>query len=407
MLLFVVVVACIALLSHAFDASSSPGLNVRSFGAKGDGRTDDTAAFVKALAAAARSQKRLYVPAGVYPVRRLRLPDGVSLKGASSRTTWVRGGMTFGSRQHIFDLKIGDAGSSAVRNVAGATGTVFERCHFRGGGGAWPNEAVLAIGQKASCSNLLFKDCEVERNLGVEDSTFGRCYNNISVYAQASTVRDITFEGCHVGVSNGQGGHDTGSPRMGIECWVQNGSPGWQNITLRGCVFEATDGTCLDFADGSDATMAANGVLVEGCTLKGAGVVAPTTAPSNTIAVECPSGVVIRNNTIYRSYQPVFGMSHLHASGPGVVITGNTFDLVAANGVTPYGYDPFNLMGYDNVFTGNTVTCNYGSGIVDLNGAHNNTVTGNTFVIGAAYGHAAIREYNGSSGNTVTPNTVD
>ena len=36
-------------------------------------------------------------------------------------------------------------------------------------------------------------------------------------------VTDITFDGCHVGVSNGAAsGRTIGSPRMGLECWCED-----------------------------------------------------------------------------------------------------------------------------------------------------------------------------------------
>ena len=400
MLLFVFVVVSIALVPHADDASTSPGLNVSSFGAKGDGRTDDTAAFGKALAAAARSKRRLYVPAGVYLVRRLRLSDGVSLKGASSRTTWLKGHIEFGSGSAFTDLKIGDSGSSAIHNLAGATGTTFTRCHFRGGGGATPNQAVVALGYKNSCDGILFKDCEVERNLGV-DASLSEAYNNISIYSQTAAPRNITFDGCHIGVFNGVA---TGSPRMGVECWVQNGSAGWFDLTFRNCVFEPTFCHNIDLADSFISGSVSRNVLIEGCTLKGAGADGGHSWTNN-IDIECPDGVVIRNNTFYRSYLGAIAMSHMHSTGPGAIITGNVFDFSYNNGITPKGSDPFTLSGYDNVFTGNTVICNYGSGIVDLAEATNNTVTGNTFVVGSSYGNPVIKQW-GGSGNITSPNTV-
>ena len=45
---------------------SSAAINARSFGAKGDGRTDDTAAIQKALDAAAANHDSVFLPAGTY-----------------------------------------------------------------------------------------------------------------------------------------------------------------------------------------------------------------------------------------------------------------------------------------------------------------------------------------------------
>src|SRR5688572_16678840 len=46
-----------------------PGLNVRDFGAVGDGRTDDTFAFDAAIRALPASGGRIHVPEGIYMLR--------------------------------------------------------------------------------------------------------------------------------------------------------------------------------------------------------------------------------------------------------------------------------------------------------------------------------------------------
>ena len=144
---------CVAQLPVACGASTKAELNVRSYGATGNGKTDDTAAFVKAMRAAAKSRQRLFVPAGVYRVGRLSMPNGVSLKGAGRRTTWLKGRLDFGSNEHISGLKIGPASATncAVHNLSGATNTVFAGCHFRGGGGepGWVKSPVVSLGANA------------------------------------------------------------------------------------------------------------------------------------------------------------------------------------------------------------------------------------------------------------------
>ena len=205
-------------------------VNVRSYGAKGDGRTDDTAAFAKAMRTASGSHRRLFVPAGVYRLARLSPPDGLVMRGDGSGASWLKGHLDFGSNQTISNLKIGDAGNSAVYNRAGAHDTVFNRCRFRGGGSTAASSMapVIALGMHNSCNGITFRDCEVERNLGTETtSNYDNCFNDISVYSNYATVpADILFEGCHVGVSNGAGGHDTGSPRMGSSATQADVSPG-------------------------------------------------------------------------------------------------------------------------------------------------------------------------------------
>jgi hypothetical protein len=72
------------LLSPAARGQSIPGtLNVRDFGAKGDGRTDDTAAFQKALdASAAAGGGKVIAPRGAYFFAgHLNVPAAVTLAG--------------------------------------------------------------------------------------------------------------------------------------------------------------------------------------------------------------------------------------------------------------------------------------------------------------------------------------
>ena len=72
------------ILAGACLAEGTPGaLNVRDFGAKGDGKTDDTSAFQKALDACANLDGGIVeVPAGKYLIKtHLAIPPAVTLEG--------------------------------------------------------------------------------------------------------------------------------------------------------------------------------------------------------------------------------------------------------------------------------------------------------------------------------------
>jgi hypothetical protein len=56
-------------------------INVKDYGACGDGSTDDTAAVQQAIDAAAERQETVYLPAGIYPVSGLRIHDYTGIKG--------------------------------------------------------------------------------------------------------------------------------------------------------------------------------------------------------------------------------------------------------------------------------------------------------------------------------------
>ena len=61
-----------------------PYVNLRDFGALGDGAADDTKAFCSALRAAAQGDGTLYVPAGTYRIQPVRIPSSVTILGHAS-----------------------------------------------------------------------------------------------------------------------------------------------------------------------------------------------------------------------------------------------------------------------------------------------------------------------------------
>jgi hypothetical protein len=278
------------------------------------------------------------------------VPNGVNVVGLGSDNSWLQGKLLFGSNSRISGLKIGDYGVAAVHNVNGATNTVFEGCRFRGGGGN-SYTYVVDLGMHARASNISFIGCQVERNLGSEDGSFSRGFNNVTIWSGTdSAVTDILFEGCHVGVSNGVA---TGSPRMGLECYTDSGS-GWQRVTIRGCTFEVTDCHALDFSD--EPNSRSRGVLIEGCLIKGAGLARRLYGCC--IDFEYPQGAVVRNNTIYRAWEHAIQMTDRGDSRytpAQATFTGNTIDVTVDNGVITAGYNQVKLHGTGNVWENNTI----------------------------------------------------
>jgi parallel beta-helix repeat protein len=73
--------AALLLLS---SAAANATVSVRDFGAKGDGKTDDTPAFQRALAAGGGE---LFIPEGQYRIANLKIPDGTMVRGVGVRST--------------------------------------------------------------------------------------------------------------------------------------------------------------------------------------------------------------------------------------------------------------------------------------------------------------------------------
>ncbi|MGC8863790.1 MAG: glycosyl hydrolase family 28-related protein, partial [Armatimonadota bacterium] len=86
---FVLVAALLFAAPAAIEAQLV--VNVRDFGAKGDGTTDDTAAFQAALDSIADKGGTVSVPAGTYLIKtHLRIPNDVTLEGVWQIPTCFR-----------------------------------------------------------------------------------------------------------------------------------------------------------------------------------------------------------------------------------------------------------------------------------------------------------------------------
>jgi len=74
----------------AFARSAAAPAHVNSFGIKGDGKTDDTAAIQRAMDAVGQSGGAVVLPAGRYLVAgSLRVPPGVTLAGVHDAPQWA------------------------------------------------------------------------------------------------------------------------------------------------------------------------------------------------------------------------------------------------------------------------------------------------------------------------------
>lgn len=398
-----------------YDAVTQGGLD-------NTGATSVTSGILTCISAyKAAGYSGLYFPAGHYQLNTdLIVPDGTRLVGWSMTDSHLRGHVDFGSNSFFVDLRIGDIkGKSAIHNVNGASTTSFTRCHFRGGGntaGDQDNKSVVCLGSgdntttlRRDCDHITFTDCEVECNYGTENASRTIGYNNIFIIEQGAHVHDITFDGCHIGVTNGV---RSGSPRMGIEVWTTTATePGWENIIIRDCIFEVTDCTTINLANST--VCQASGGIIHGNTIKGAGrSMGDTTDFGYGICLEWPENVSVTNNTIYRcGYAAIWHANVDNLAGMAYQYTGNVINYdIAYDGVSAGNRCIVQLEGDDVVFTGNTITVHNQSGlerVIEIDKCTGATVTGNTLNIDATKNAVAIVQYiPTNSGNTVTPNTV-
>ena len=95
-------------------ARSDTVFNVRDFGAKGDGKTSDTAAIQAALDAAGKVSGTVWFPAGVYPCHALKAPAHVTLK---ADPVWI-----FHKDLKGAVLLLDDPSASCLLDITGAYG---------------------------------------------------------------------------------------------------------------------------------------------------------------------------------------------------------------------------------------------------------------------------------------------
>jgi len=381
-------------------------LDVKTLGAAGDGKTDDSAAVQRAVDQAASTGETVYLPAGTYACSTaVKLPDHVRLRGQGD-VSWLKGELWFASSDVVEQLKIGDVGACAVTNARGATGTSFVGCRLHGGGSqAGVDSSVVYLGgPQGNVSHVLFSRCAIERTSYVPPAGVDAYANNVgntitihefSNLPDGAHVEHITFRRCHLGASNGRA---TGALRMMMEayCWdnhTNRSYHGWKDLTFEACTIEASDTTDLDFADRplvSDPTRhSASGVLVSGCTFLGAHRNRTSPYTGLPIVYECPTGIVIKNNRFYASPHDAIAGSWVQGStnAPGLLIEGNTFDMTRSPiGLTHERGEPcICLVGYGSRVTGNTFIYDIGEGVVvrgsggGSRAAVGNLVQGNSF----------------------------
>jgi hypothetical protein len=92
-------------------------LNVRQFGAAGDGQTDDTQAIQAAIDAAMARAGQVYFPPGVYACSKIRLKPHVTLTGCATWTYWYYKGSV---------IKLIDPAARCLFDATGAIGVVID-----------------------------------------------------------------------------------------------------------------------------------------------------------------------------------------------------------------------------------------------------------------------------------------
>ena len=367
------------------------GVSVRSYGAKGNGANDDTAAIKAALSAvAAKGGGTVFVPAGDYRVSSLNIPAGVNVVGEGMNRSWLHGAVKPSSTLTLSDLKLGTP-SRQFRFTNGTHDALLLRCRIVGG-----PTAIAFIGNVVR--DVTFRKCVIDPNR----ASVGNAVALLEHGDSSGHYEDIVWEDCHF----------LGSTRMTVEILhraTSSTGKGYRNISFLRCVFEPSDSQVISYDAVPVGTL---GIVsgysrVEGCVIKGAGA-NPSMSWPHGLEINGPRGMVVKDNTFYacRGSALNFHGSQGDDARPlgWVTVTGNTFDMT--RGATPHSpVAVVNAKGGGTVWRDNSFIVNTGAQVFLLWGG-NNLIEDNRVTDTRATSNSVLFDLDGAPDNTIRGNTL-
>lgn len=362
---------CLAALVFGLTAARGAGVNVRApeYGARGDGRTDDTAAIQRAIQAVAGTGGTVLVPSGTYLINTV---------ATSSRGLVVGSRMTFKLAPGAVLKAIPNAaGNYTIVSVYSATqvailgGTlVGDRGRHAGAAGEWGMGLSIQKSRQVSVSGVVARDCWGD-----------------GFYISGSA--DVTLEGVRAEHNR----------RNGLSVTSCDG------LRVRGSVFRASQGTApeagLDIEPNPGETV--DNVAITGCTFAdNAGSGLESGVPDSNLGRAFITRVVIDGNSFTGNGRaPADGGVHMGiriSNCPGTQVLRNVVRANTGQGI----YLRFNADA--SLVSGNVVTGTQGDGIVQA-ACRDNRIVDNQVSANSGHGILSTNCAGGSvSGNTVSGN---
>jgi hypothetical protein len=190
--------AAAAMAAPNDDEPAGGFLDVRRFGARGDGSTDDTAAIQKTIDSAAATGGAVFIPPAKYACRELRLRPRVAVVGVPSWNYRAGGGSI---------LRLIDEKAACLLNITGADGATIEGLSLDGARLGAAHGILLDkpdYGKQEDAFRI--ERCQVARFRG----------NGVHL----SRVWCFTIRGCMIAYSGGDGVSCTGWDGFLIDNWL-------------------------------------------------------------------------------------------------------------------------------------------------------------------------------------------
>jgi len=261
-------------LTNTSEADLSlTSVDVRQHGAVGDGRTDDRAAFQRAIDAAAASGRVVNVPAGVY-----RIESSVSFASTSGVTQFARYGLRIpagvsliGQPGAILTEAIGYANRRVTLFIAGSDVTIASltvRNLYDQTGGSRPTSVMVGSGDafdpslRGAIENVTIRDCTFLRAWHPTKFAFHQPNGT----ATARNIRIINCTATHETAPPITGGRSSGGFNF-----VSSTPSRISEVTVQGCTDrDSAVSAGVGLYGVTDATV--SGCIVSNAGLNGAGI---------------------------------------------------------------------------------------------------------------------------------------
>jgi len=294
----------------AFTIEASSGTDVKTYGATGNGTTDDTSAIQAALNDTANGH--LLFPPGTYKVQTLSIPSRTGLVIEGEGATLLMSGTGSSSAPQGLALS-GTCRDITIRNL-----------RFLGDGVAANYHAGFKIPNAVTISGLRIENCHFETlTCGI-----------FAVRTASGAWTDITIDSCEfediIGTGAGQG--------RGI--YWSTGSLEPQGLVVRSCDFEDTDLHSVHVANGT-------GIEVASCTFRNHRNALASGATLPDVLVAAGSNIVIERNRFFAGSDGAIAVAPTGATIARVRIVGNQIKSPLQNvaDITVGSVDPDDSLG--------------------------------------------------------------